>query len=396
MADGYAYFYLPDSYDIWQVDAVSGLLRYRYRLIVAEGESLIGPVEMDAHGVIHVEQTVTGAHGPRRFNYLIHRQQLLLSSVTHDMARELQATVFASEILGDWSSVLGEYTVLRPVAERDGETTVDWQPATYVSVSWTFDTDKRDIVWIRSLDRLLIHPLPVARHARGWPDSIKNLADLVLLPMAQQENVYFIYNRLDQTLCRRQRLVAQGVEQWSDRWVQPPGLKQIVAVENGYLILDDEGRLFNLSAQGEFPLYGVGEQWLKDHAHWWLALEPLAKRYPVDSFAIVGLRNLAGDGNLSAWCMNGRLLLCDQGATFQCACWAWPPIIGRPGCSICPQVKSGHRGSLNHSSSFGHLERGHKCCTATFCQFPSGRGVTGGLATSPWMAPGCAVQPLTA
>lgn len=313
VADGYAYFYLPDSYDIWQVDAVSGLLRYRYRLIVAEGESLIGPVEMDAHGVIHVEQTVTGAHGPRRFNYLIHRQQLLLGSVTHDMTPELQATVFASEILGDWASVLGEHTVLRPVAERDGETTIDWLPATYVSVSWTFDTDKRDIVWIRSLDRLLIHPLPEARHARGWPDSIKNLADLVLLPMAQQKNVYFIYNRLEQTLCRRQRVVAQGVEQWSDRWVQPPGLKQIVAVENGYLILDDEGRLFNLSAQGEFPLYGVGEQWLKDHTHWWLALEPLAKRYPVDSFAIVGLRNLAGDGNLSAWCVNGRLLLCDPG-----------------------------------------------------------------------------------
>lgn len=314
VADGYAYFYLADSYDIWQVDAVSGLLRYRYRLILAEGESVIGPVEMDAHGVIHVVQTVTDAHGrPRRFNYLIHRQQLLVSSVTHETAPELQATLFASATLADWSSVLGKYAALRHVAERDGETTVDWQPATYVSVSWTFATDKRDIVWIRSLDRLLIHPLPSAHHARGWPDSIRNLTDLVLLPMTEQENVFFIYNRLDQTLCRRQRVVAQGVEQWSDHWVQPPGLKQVMAVESGYLILDDEGRLFNLTAQGEWPLYAVGEQWLKNHKHWWLTLELLAKRYPVDSFAIVGLRNLAGDGNLSAWCVNGRLLLCDPG-----------------------------------------------------------------------------------
>lgn len=311
VADGDAYFYRSDSYDIWQVDAVSGRLKCRYRLMAAEGTSVVGSVKIDAHGVIHVVQTVDSPHGPRSFNYLIHQQQLLLCSVIHDTAPQLQATVMGSETLAGWASVLGKYTPFHPVAERDGAITVDWQPATYVCVSWKLETDTRDLVWVRSRDRLLIRPLPVEHHARGWPDSIRNLTDLVLLPMAGESDVYFIYNRLDQTLCRQQRVVTQGVEQWSDRWVTSQGLKQIVALEDGYLIVDEQGRLFNLTAQGEMPLHGVGEQWLKNHKHWWLALEPLAKRYPVDSFAIMGLRNLAGDGNLNAWYVNSRLLLCD-------------------------------------------------------------------------------------
>lgn len=60
-------------------------------------------------------------------------------------------------------------------------------------------------------------------------------------------------------------------------------------------------------------LAGLDERWLQDRAQWWLALESIAKRYAANGFAIVGLRNVAGDGNLSAWFVNNRLLLCDMG-----------------------------------------------------------------------------------
>ncbi|WP_347276967.1 TcdA/TcdB pore-forming domain-containing protein [Pseudomonas sp. A34-9] len=312
---GFAYFYVPDSYDIWQVDAVSGLLKYRYRLVLAEGESTLGALQVDSQGVIHFVQSVNDAHGPRQLGYLIHDGQLFLSSVTHDLQRELQASLFARPTLSDWSVVLGKYLTPRPVPDMDGFATVDWQPAAYVSVSWKFEADKREIAWVRRHDQLLIHPQPLPHHVRGWSDSIKNLSDLVLMPMTDEGEgeVFFIYNRLDQTLCRQQRTVVQGQAQWLHRWVTPEGLAQVVAVEGGYLILDNEGRFFNLTAQGDVQLAGLGEQWLKDRPQWWRALEPIAKRYPVNSFAIVGLRNLAGDGNLSAWFVNNRLLLCDLG-----------------------------------------------------------------------------------
>ena len=313
VAAGYAYFCVPDSYDVWQVDALSGLLRSRYRLLLAEGDSTIGPFQADAHGVIHFVQTVGGVHGRREFSYLIHDGRLLLSSVTYDQQRELQAVMFASDTLADWPSVLGQYLHLPAPRQNDGYITVDWQPAAIVSVSWAFEANKRDLVWIRSADRLLIYPLPRPHHARGWKDSIKHFSDLVLMPVTDDADVFFVYNRLDQTLCRLQRVVTQGKAQWSHRWITPEGLTQVVAVEGGYLILDDAGRFFNLTAQGGLVLGGVGEQWLKNRPKWWLELEAAAKRYPVNNFALVGLSNLAGDGNLTAWFVNDRLLLCDLG-----------------------------------------------------------------------------------
>ncbi|MFJ2321321.1 TcdA/TcdB pore-forming domain-containing protein [Pseudomonas sp. NPDC087817] len=313
VAGGYAYFCVTDSYDIWQVDALSGLLKYRYRLLLAEGDSTIGKFQTDAHGVIHFVQTVSDVDGPRELSYLIHDGQLLLSSVTYDLHRELQSIAFASDTLADWSLLLGQYLTAPVLPEKEEFTVVDWQPAAYVSVSWAFATDKRDLVWIRSADRLLIHPQPLARHARGWKNSIRNLNDLVLMPMPDDADVFFVYNRIDQTLCRQQRAVTQGQAQWSNRWIEPEGLTQVVAVDGGYLVIDDAGRFFNLTVQGDLLLGGLGEQWFKDRSQWWLALASVAKRYPVDSFAIVGLRNVAGNGNLNAWFVNDRLLLCDLG-----------------------------------------------------------------------------------
>ena len=312
VVNGYAYFYVADSYDIWQVDTLSGLIKHRFRVLL-EGDSLLDKFQVDAHGVIHFVQTVSAAHAPREFGYLIHDGQLLLGSVTYGQHRELQATVFASDTLVDWPSVLGNYLIARSHPEKDGVTTVEWQPAAYVSVCWAFDPGKRDMVWIRSADRLLIHPQPLPRHARGWKDSIKHLGDLMLMPMTDTADVFFIYNRIDQTLCRQERTVRQGQAQWSKRWIEPAGLTQVVAVDGGYLLLDDEGRFFNLTAQGDVLLAGLDERWLQDRAQWWLALESIAKRYAANGFAIVGLRNVAGDGNLSAWFVNNRLLLCDMG-----------------------------------------------------------------------------------
>ncbi|MBV4486482.1 toxin [Pseudomonas sp. SWRI153] len=308
-----AWFYAPESLHIWQVDAVSGLLKHRYRLLFAGDQSTIGNVRMDTHGVIHLEQSVSDTDGSRQFGYLIHDGQLLLSSVTHDLAQELQSVLLDNETLNDWDNVLGKHLSPSAWPETDGFTTVDWQPAPYVSVCWQSEPNKRDITWIRSRDRLLIRPLPSRHHARGWPDSIKKLNDLVLLPLAEKDDAYVVYNRLHQTLCWLRRAVVQGKAQWSHRWVRPEGLKQVVAVESGYLVLDEEGRFFNLTTEGDVQLGGLGEQWFKDRPQWWLALAAVAKRYPVMSFALLGLRNISGDGSLSAWYVNDRVLLCDPG-----------------------------------------------------------------------------------
>ncbi|MFJ2281566.1 TcdA/TcdB pore-forming domain-containing protein [Pseudomonas sp. NPDC087803] len=317
VVDGSAFFYEPQNYVIWQVDAVSGLLRFCYRLLVMRGQCSIRRIDVDDHGVIHIEQQWTDPEGKiSQFNYLLHDGQLLLTSVTRDMDRELGERVFARQTLTQWSQVLGDYVSLSTIPERDGVATLDWQPAAYVSVCWAFDPDKRDLVWIRSRDRLCIHPFAFGRF-RGWADSVKQLGDLQLLPVNDAHDLFLIYDRPTQKLCKVQRSASAGNDrwpkQWTHQWVQPDGLKDIVAVEGGYLALTDEGLFFNLTVNGDVHLGGVSERWLNGQTQWWLALEVLAQKYPVNSFAILGVRNASGERSLCAWFLDNRLLLCDPG-----------------------------------------------------------------------------------
>lgn len=313
---GAAYFHDPEQLQIWQTDCATGLLKRRYLLLIQDGQSTIRSVEADAQGVIHVVQEYLFENKTtRQYRYLIHDGQLLLSSVTDDTAPQLQALLLTSDSLPEWSSVLGDFLRLPPGPSNNGATTVDWQPASYVSICWTIAPDSRDMAWVRSSDRRLILAQPARPHPRGWDDSIKNLDGLMLLPMADDSDVFFVYQRVtsNQTLCRLQRSVYDGRALWTQQWVQPEGLKQILAVDGGYVALDENGLFFNLAAQGPLQFAGVSEHWLKGRAQWWQALEPLAKRYPDKDFAIAGLRNAAGDGNLCAWYVKHRLLLCDPG-----------------------------------------------------------------------------------
>lgn len=311
-----AYFYDPDGFQIWQTDCATGLLKCRYLLLLQEGQSTISSLEADAQGVIHVvQQYLVDNQTVRQYRYLIHDGQLLLSSVTYDTAPQLQALLLANDTLAEWPSLLGNFLRLPTGPSSNGLATVDWQPAPYVSICWVIAPDVRDMAWVRRSDRQLILAQPAKHHARGWDDSIKQLDGLMLLPMADDSDVFFVYQRVspNQALCRLQRSVKDGKAQWTHRWVQPDGLKQILAVEGGYVALDDNGLFFNLAAQGALQFAGVSEHWLKGRARWWQALEPLAKRYPDKDFAIAGLRNAAGDGNLCAWYVTHRLLLCDPG-----------------------------------------------------------------------------------
>ncbi|MFJ2712085.1 TcdA/TcdB pore-forming domain-containing protein [Pseudomonas sp. NPDC087346] len=312
-----AYFYEPQNFIIWQVDAASGLLKCRYRLLLMRGQCSVRRIEVDAQGVIHIEQQWTGEDlAVTQFNYFIHDGQLMLGSVTHGMARELGERLFSKPALADWSAVLGNYLTLSPVPEQAGVSTVDWLPAPYVSVCWMFASDKRDLAWVRSRDGLCIHPFASPGRTRGWADSIKNLGDLVLLPVDDENDLFFIYDRFAQRLCRLQRAMVSAERwpaQWGHQWVQPVGLKDVVTVEGGYLALTEDGMFFNLTAQGEVRLGGLSERWLKDRPQWWLTLESIATQYSADSFAVLGLRNAQGDGSLAAWFVDNRLLLCDPG-----------------------------------------------------------------------------------
>ncbi|WP_426233312.1 TcdA/TcdB pore-forming domain-containing protein [Pseudomonas sp. TWP3-2] len=306
-----AFFHDPSSYDIWQVDANTGLLSHRYRLLVRqESESTIRSVEADSHGVVHVMQEYAHVDGSvERINYLIHDGVLWLSSITRGAEPTFDALLDDTAPLADWAPVLGEHTVFKAPHEKK-YATVDWQLAAYVSVCWKIEDNARDMAWIRTRDDLIIRPVPVLHRARGWADSIQNLNDLMLLTVAHDNDVFVIYDRKLQRLCRVQHTVVEGTGQWSQRWVQPDGLTQIAVQDDGYLANTRDGLSFAIGADGEVRFAGLGEQWLKGRTKWWLELEAVANKHGVEPFAIVGVANAANDARLHGWYVDNRLLLC--------------------------------------------------------------------------------------
>jgi insecticidal toxin len=314
VAGGYTYFYEPQSFVIWQVDAVTGLLSHRYRLLPKNTGATIKSVEADAQGVINVVQEIARDDQSNDvLVYVIHDGQLLLSSITRGMDPALESVFSASDTLADWSQVLGSYYTFASATDDEAFVTVDWQPAPFVSVCWKFESNARDMAWVRHSDHLIIRPSPWIHRGRGWADSIKNMTDLTLLSPEEGSDVFVIYDRLRQQLCRKQRTLVAGKGQWSHTWQQPAKLENVVAVEGGYLALTSEGVFFNLTPQGYLALGGLGESWFKDRMHWWSALEPLARQHTTESFALIGLSNFSGDARLCAWYVDNRLLLADLG-----------------------------------------------------------------------------------
>ncbi|MDI3356135.1 toxin [Pseudomonas sp. UYIF39] len=301
-----AFFYHPESFDVWQVDAITGTLVQHYRLLVRDRLAIVR-FEAVTNGGIQIVQQIPGKDGQRdELTYVIHDRAVLLSSITRGQDPALQA-VLDADTLTDWKQVLGNYHLLAESANK-----VNWRPGALVSICWQIDAKSRDLVWVRSSDGLIIRA-PARRHyARGWADSIKALNDLVLIaPAGVEGDVFVTYDKLHQRLMCQQRSMVDGRAQWSSSNISPPGLKNVVAVERDYIALTDSGLFFDMMPDGNLRFGGLTEHWFKGKTQWWSALATVALQYPVPSFAILGLAGFKG--GLCAWYLGGRLLLAEMG-----------------------------------------------------------------------------------
>jgi insecticidal toxin len=307
VVEGSAYFYHPDDFYVWQVDAITGTLIQRYRLLMRDDVAIVH-FEVVTNGGIQVVQQLTGKDGQRdELTYVIHDRAVMLSSITRGQDPALQ-TLLEADTLTDWKQVLGYFHL-----PAESSNTVSWRPGALVSICWQIDAELRDLVWVRSSDGLIIRA-PARRHrSRGWADSIKALNDLVLIaPAGAEGEVFVTYDKLHQRLMCQQRSMVGGRAQWSSSNISPPGLKNVIAVEQDYLVLTDSGLFFDIKPDGHLRLGGLTEHWFKEKTQWWSALETVALQYPVPSFAILGLTGFKGDA-LCAWYLSGRLLLAEMG-----------------------------------------------------------------------------------
>jgi insecticidal toxin len=306
VVEGSAYFYHPENFDVWQVDAITGTLVQRYRLLIRDGLAIVR-CEAVTNGGIQIVQQLPGKDGQHdELTYVIHDRAVLLSSITRGQDPALQA-VLEADTLTDWKQVLGDYHLL-----AESVTTVNWRPGALVSICWQIDATSRDLVWVRSSDGLIIRAPARRHHVRGWADSIKALNELLLIaPAGVEGEVFVTYDKLHPRLMRQQWSMVEGRARWSSSYISPPGLKNVVAVGRDYLVLTDSALFFNIMPDGNLRLGGLTEHWFTGKPQWWSALEAVALQYPVPSFAILGLTGFKA--GLCAWYLGGRLLLAEMG-----------------------------------------------------------------------------------
>lgn len=308
VVEGSAYFYHPETFYVWQVEATTGTLIQRYRLLVTDAPTSVR-CELRANGGIQIVQQLTPEHGPNaELTYLIHDGAVWLSSITLGLVPALQP-ILDADTLTDWKQVLGDF-----VLPQESTNTVNWRTGALVSICWQVEDKYRDLIWVRDSDGLIIRAPAGRHHSRGWTDSIKALADLLLIaPAGVEGEVFVTYDKSAGRLVRQQRSMVNGRTQWSAGEIAPQGLKNVVAIEQGYLALTDSGLFFNMMPDGHLCLGGLTETWFKNRPQWWSALPAVTAQYPVSSFAILGLTGLRGDAALCAWYLDDRLLLADLG-----------------------------------------------------------------------------------
>lgn len=314
VVDGCAYFYHPQSVEVLKTDVASGLISHRYRLMLKSGEFAVTQCTVvPGVGVRVVQEVVQGNQG-FTLEYLLTDEGVFLSSLTRSVDTFLEDVLDQSPILADWQPLLGDYIAWPAVPSPERFKTSTWQLAAFVSVHWKPEEGRSDMSWVRSSDGLIIRPIPQRHHARGWNDSDKDKNQLSLLaPAGPEGDVFVVYKRNSSRLyVQRRSLVGEQVE-LSVETKTLKGLKSVVATQEGCLAVTEEGLFYEVTPQGELQLGGLTEFWFKDRPQWWSQLPTLVADVPFTTLGLIGLSNARGDARLSAWYLDGRLVLADLG-----------------------------------------------------------------------------------
>lgn len=319
------YFYHREHPSIWRVDASTGLVNRRYRLLNPESGSTLIACQ-SAGTTVRVVQQVKGQDGESyRLDYLVQGDQIHLSAMAMTVTDAQEATLDEMPVWQGWQGFLGQFSLSDAYADATPNMASDikqWQPPLYLSMQVHSKT-RTYTAWLRLRDNWLIH-------------STDTVADRVvlLMPETDEHDRFLVYTTADRRLLRGTR--AEGDDITAETVLE--GIKSLTSLGRSYLAVTDTGLMFDVRGVGTVQLCGVNLTWLEQQGHWLSALALLAEQYSVTGFEVTGLTTTWG-GALVGWYQNKRLLLVDaertQGLRFLAAtadqryAWLFAPTTGQ-------------------------------------------------------------------
>jgi insecticidal toxin len=305
----HAWFYHPQHATVWRVDAITGTVVHRYRLMnPASGSHIIG-CALDADGSLRILQRLLLdariSETETTLEYRVSDSAVALTGIKSSFTEE--PTVRAGQ--GDLHHFtnFGAYN-----DETSGMADVisTWAYAPFVYARTYYFEGLRQRAWVNK------------RTGQYFSAGLGSEADMVMLMPADPESgALLFYSKQAQTISR-------GVEPKVGRFINFVIERDIVEVTQtagSYIATKADGRLFEIDIHDLFledkqwigqPLrrsilkfVGLGQHWLKLNPDWLDALSALAKAYKNEPFPIIGLGARSGNAFLAAWCVDDRLVL---------------------------------------------------------------------------------------
>ncbi|MBJ7371263.1 MAG: hypothetical protein JHD19_07400 [Pseudomonas sp.] len=328
---GHAWFYHPDHPSLWRVDVLTGTVQHRYRLRNPRMGSTIIGCQQQADGALRIAQRLTAEalHGTTTIEYRITGRDVELTACKITFAAE-DYRFEPREALRQIDAPFRRESPDTPASSSG------WSYAPFIVVEGYAGLRRRDRAWLNKATGKCIQ----AGQDRSWPEDL-----LMLTPSNPENNAVLFYSPQERTISR-------GIEPRVGHWqnvVIEHDVVEVTQTNQRFIATKDDGRLFEIDIvdvpaaaaiedaivfqygvpslahrsdeawleQADKPsilrFAGVGQRWLQRHPDWLSALPALATKAPLLPLPIFGLRDVAGQAFLAAWCVDGRIAVADIG-----------------------------------------------------------------------------------
>ncbi|WP_316249763.1 TcdA/TcdB pore-forming domain-containing protein [Pseudomonas sp. N40(2020)] len=295
----HAWFYHPDHATVWRVDAVTGTVIHRYRLMnPASGAKIIGCVQ-DAHSTLRISQRmleqseVETTLEYRITGWAIELTGIKTSSRQHDYVHKPGAVY--------WSSLIRHFATSRPFKDATpgmGGAISTGGLARFVHARAYVLEGLREQAWLG---------LSSGRYFRAGLGSQPDM--VMLVPHKLQDFAMLFYSKENGEISRG--IEPRTAEAEYRNEVIERGVSEVTQAGERYIATKSDGRLFEIDPLGTLKFVGLGQRWLQRHPDWLSALPALAATYRGAPFPIIGLGSVSGSALLAVWCIEEQVLLAD-------------------------------------------------------------------------------------
>jgi insecticidal toxin len=307
------YYYCPSEVLVWRIDVVTGQIKRVYRLIRTELKAWITDFRELPDGQLQLIRRIETNEGEfMKMTYLIEEDELSIISVSGDLSdpevRDIRSGSITVANFLEWYKLLPAEPVI------DDERVVDAGLSRFITVDY-MDRYLKEFrrVWVRSSDGKVFRPILDAG------DDLADVFDWVLLDPQQSENDTVLFRSLSHRLLYRQHIGAQQhlALTYAEKTV-PLRVQQVSRSGQQYIVITDEGMLFQMDALGESRLAGLSKDWLFARQHhssvrsgWWNAVLDIARRWSSENVEVGGVGDTSNNTFLYVVCLGQQLLVAD-------------------------------------------------------------------------------------